>query len=300
MTIIKANLIMLLATLVWGSSYIFTKMGLGSLEEFNLIALRFLIAFVIASAIFYKRMININRKLIAYAFILGLSLFSMFAALTFGVKHTTASNAGFLISLTVIFVPILSSFILRKVPEKKVCFAAVVALIGIGLLTLNSELRLNLGDFLCILAALLYAIHMIITGTLTKEVDSLALGIWQLGFTGALGLLFSIILETPQIPQTLSSWGAVLALSILCSAFGFVAQTVSQKYITPTNTGLIFSLEPVFAAIFAFMFFNEVLTSKGYVGAALVLLGVLSAEIDLKGYLSKEWGQSRLSKAHNY
>ncbi len=116
----------------------------------------------------------------------------------------------------------------------------------------------------------------------TKNVDAITLGVLQLGFTGAWGLLFSLFFEKPQLPNTTESWGAILALSILCSAVGFIGQTAAQKHTTPTHTGLIFSLEPVFAAFFAFIFVDEVLPEKGYLGAILVLIGVLTAKIDFK------------------
>jgi len=101
------------------------------------------------------------------------------------------------------------------------------------------------------------------------------------------GLLFSIFLETPELPKTTETWAAVLGLGVLCSAIGFVVQTTAQKYTTPTHTSLLFSLEPVFAALFAFAFAGEILTPKGYVGAILVLSGVVAAELDFtkkRGY----------------
>jgi drug/metabolite transporter (DMT)-like permease len=141
---------------------------------------------------------------------------------------------------------------------------------------------MNVGDFLCILGAALYAAHIIVTGELTRNVDSITLGILQLGFAGVLGLLFSLSMEETALPSTTESWYSVLALSILCSAIGFVAQTVAQNHTNPTHTGLIFSLEPVFAAIFAFLFADEALSLRGYLGAAIILFSVLNAEVDLK------------------
>jgi drug/metabolite transporter (DMT)-like permease len=88
---------------------------------------------------------------------------------------------------------------------------------------------------------LFYAIHIIITGKLTKYVDSITLGVLQLGFTRAWGLLFSIFFETSQLPSTTETWVSVLGLGVLCSAIGFVVQTTAQKHTTPTHTGLLFS-----------------------------------------------------------
>lgn len=281
---VKADLAMLLVTLFWGSSYLFMQMGLTDLETFNLIGIRFGIAFIIAALFFHKRILRINRKTLLHSFILGAILFGVFATVTEGVKTTTASQAGFLVSLTVIFVPLLS-ILLKNKPETRVFFGAGLAVIGIGLLTLTDHFHISQGDALCIGTALFYATHIIVTGKLAPQSDAIQLGVYQLGFAALFGLLFSVFSEAPRLPHTPKAWLAVLVLSILCSAIGFVVQTVAQQHTTPTHTGLIFSLEPVFAAIFAFLLNGETLTVRGYIGAALVLLSVLIAEIDLRQWI---------------
>jgi drug/metabolite transporter (DMT)-like permease len=275
-----ANAMLLLVTIFWGFSYLFMKMGLHSIQEYNLIALRFGIAFFLAAALFPARLRKATTKTIRYAFVLGFILFLVFSCITFGIKYTSTSNAAFLVSLTVIFVPILTSLIIKKIPEIKVMIGVVFALLGVGLLTLNNQLFINFGDLLCVAGALLYATHIIVTEKLTKTVDSILLGVIQLGFAGALGFIFSLFLETPRFPMNVQEWVPVLVLSILCSAIGFIVQTVAQQYTTSTNTGLIFSLEPVFAAIFAFLFLGEVLSTQGWLGALLVLFGVIYSQVN--------------------
>ena len=292
-TQLKADFMMLIVTMFWGSSYLFMKMGLDSFQGFNLIALRFGIAFILAGAVFYKRLMHTDSKTIFYGFLLGSILFLIISVVTIGLKFTSISNAGFLFSLSVVFVPLLLAIFFRKKPEKKVVFGVGFSIAGIALLTLNNELKISSGDFLIILGALFYAIYIIVTDKLTKNVDSITLGVLQLGFTGAWGLLFSLFFEKPHLPNTTESWVSILALSILCSAFGFIGQTAAQKYTTPTHTSLIFSLEPVFAALFAFIFVGEVLPAKGYFGAILVLIGVLTAKIDIKKLmLRKEFSKT--------
>lgn len=281
-TQLKGDLMMVMVTMFWGASYLFMKMGLQSIQEYNLIALRFGFAFLVATLVFYRRFPKMDRKTILHGFLLGSLLFLSTSVVVIGLKTTSVSNAGFLFSLAVIFVPLLIALFSRKKPEKRLLISVCISMTGIGLLTLNETLSINTGDFLCILGALFYALHIIITGKVTQKADAISIGVLQLGFAGAWGLLFSSIFENPQLPNDTESWMAILALSILCSAVGFIGQTVAQKYTSPTRTGLIFSLEPVFAAFFAFIFIGEILTYKGYVGAVLVLLGVLAAEINVK------------------
>ncbi|GAB6989228.1 DMT family transporter [Paenibacillus pini] len=275
----KADLIILMITLFWGSSYLFMKMGLDSVEPFNLIALRFGIAFIISAIVFHKRLRTLDRQTVKHSALLGLFLFGVFASIMIGLKSTSTSNAGFLMSLTVIFVPVISAIFLKNKPDKRLVCGVVLALTGIGFLTLKSSSALHVGDLWCILAALLFAIHIIWTGRSTKVADSLNLGIIQLGFAGVFGLIFSIIFETPHLPVTLPGWTSVLVLSIVCSAIGFILQAIAQQYTTPTHTGLIFALEPVVAALIGIIYMHETLSLQGYIGAGLVLLGVTISEL---------------------
>ncbi len=276
---LKAELMLLVVTLFWGSSYIFMKMGLGTLGEFNLIALRFGLAFCLAAVLFHKRLRHVDARTLKYGALLGFLLLGVFTCITFGLKTTTTSNAGFLVALTVIFVPMIDVLVFKKRVAPPQVFGSILAIAGIGLLTLNATLSIQPGDFLCILAAVFYAVQILVTGKAVKTSDSLTIGILQLGFAGGFALVLSALFETPSLPSNLPSWIAILALGILCSACGFILQPVAQKYTSPTRTGLIFSLEPVFAALFGYWFAGEQLSIQGYTGAALVLLGIIASEL---------------------
>lgn len=277
----RADVQMLLATVIWGSSYLFMKSGLASMQELNLIALRFGIAFVAAGVLFHRRLRNVDRGTLVAGGVLGTALFAAFVFITYGVQRTTASQAGFLISLAVIFVPILTTVLHRGLPDKRLSVSIVVAVAGLGLLTLQHEMSLHLGDLLCILAALVYAVYIMIAGKYTPNHDPLTLGIVQLGVAALLGAVATFMFETPQLPDTPESWASILGLGVLCSGLGYILQTFAQRHASPTRTSLIFSLEPLFAAAFAFMFQGESLTLQGYCGAALMLAGVLITEIKL-------------------
>lgn len=279
MTQLRADVLLLLATGGWGASYLLMKMGLDAVGEFTLIALRFGIAFLIAAAFFSKRLRSTNLKTIKYALLLGFLLFLVFVTVTYALNTTTTTNAGFLVSLTVIFVPLLSIFIFKKKIELRLILSILVALTGIALLTIHSPFKIMAGDLLCIGTALFYALHITVAGIAAKEVDPLNVGILQLGFACLYGLIFAFIFETPTLPSTPKGWFAILTLAIVCSGFGFIIQIVAQKYTSPTRTGLIFSLEPVFAAIFGFLFAHEIISVNGYIGAFLVFLSVLISTV---------------------
>ncbi|WP_434751515.1 DMT family transporter [Paenibacillus amylolyticus] len=277
----RADVQMLLATVIWGSSYLFMKSGLASMQELNLIALRFGIAFVAAGLLFHRRLGSLDRGTLLAGGVLGTALFAAFVFITYGVQRTTASQAGFLISLAVIFVPILTTVLRRRLPDKRLSVSIVVAVAGLGLLTLQHEMSLHLGDLLCILAALVYAVYIMIAGKYTPNHDPLTLGTIQLGVAALWGIAATFLFETPQLPDTPESWASILGLGVLCSGLGYILQTLAQRHASPTRTSLIFSLEPLFAAAFAFIFQGESLTLQGYCGAALMLAGVLITEIKL-------------------
>jgi drug/metabolite transporter (DMT)-like permease len=279
---IRADLMLLVVTVFWGASYILTKLALEVLQPFNLTALRLIIAFILSAAVFYKRILKADIRTIKYSLVLAVILVCMFISMSFGLKYTTASNAGFLISLAVIIIPILSYMFLKQKIEKKVVIGVCIAPIGIALLTLNSQFSISGGDLLCILCALFSAIHVVCMGVFTQKVDSVVLGILQLGFAGIFCIVFSLFTETVRLPSTPVSWGATLALSILCTAVGYIVQATAQQYTSPTHTGLILSLEPVFSAILGFAFLSEVLSPRGYTGAVILMLSVLIAELNFK------------------
>lgn len=276
----KANSLMVIVTMFWGLSYTFMVLGLETLAVYNVVALRCLIAFFVAGLIFYKRMINVNIKTLKYAAIQGFLLFLLFVLSLFGLKTTSASNAGFILSLTVVFVPILSSFIDKKVPSRAVQLAILFTMIGISFLTVQGSFEFKQGDILMAFAAVGYSIYLVLNSTFTRSVESISYGIYQLGFAGLYAFILTILFETPTLPTTAISWIAILGLGLVCSAFCFIGQTVAQQYTSPTHTGLIFSLEPIFAALFAVMFLGEGITTKLLIGGSFILIGNFVAQVE--------------------
>ena len=273
----QADILIAIVAMTWGSSYLMMKIGLTGIPPFSIIALRFCIAFLVVALIFLPKMKLMNLRTLGYGSILGLFLFGVFAFLVPGMKFTTASNAGFLIGIVSVFVPVVHSLLKRKLPSKRTSLGVFLALLGICLLTFFSTLTINLGDVLCILGAFCYTIQIILMDYFTQKVDSFLLGIWQLGFTGLYGVIFTFLFETPALPGSSAQWGAILGLAIVCSAFGFIIQPVAQRYTSPEHTSMLFALEPVFSMIFAYIFLHEKLSLHGTIGAALIMIGVLTA-----------------------
>jgi drug/metabolite transporter (DMT)-like permease len=157
----------------------------------------------------------------------------------------------------------------------------LLAVIGLYLLTVKDTFALDRGSVYCLLAALFYAVYIIVLDRIAKNEDTLLISIIQLGVTSLLGALFMLCVETPSLPETPMQWGAIICLGLICSAYGFVVQPIVQRYTSPEKIGLIFSLEPVFSAILSYIFLHEVLNVKGYIGAALIFSGIVLSKIPI-------------------
>lgn len=281
----KADLMLLLITLFWGTSYTFTKIAMESLGAFNVIALRFLIGFFFAAIVYYQKIMNADKQVIKYSLILATILFIVFAGMNIGLQYTTASNAGFLIALSVIFIPMIDYLFFKVSFSPRIKLSIILATIGIALLTLNTQLRMNFGDFLLLMSAIIFSIHVVMTDKFSKSVDAISLGVIQLGIVAVYSSIFSFFIDGLKLPSSNEAWIAILVLSILCTAVGYIVQTWAQRYTTSTHTGLIFSLEPIFSVITAYFLIGEILSLRGYIGAFILILGVVNAEIDYKKIL---------------
>lgn len=276
---LQANFLIVLVALFWGSTYFLTKMAVAELEPFNLTALRFGTAFIITALFFFKRIRNADRTVIKYSIILGVLAVIAVLSMTFGVQYTTASNAGFLISLSVVMIPLISVVVLKKRIKAKLLLSVILATIGIVCLTLNEQLTINKGDILCILCATSFAVQVLIMERIPKSADSVAIGALQLGITAVVNFILSFFLENFTVPRDFKVWGVIVILGVFCTAFCYIIQIYALKNTSAIQAGIILSLEPVFSAIFAYIFLGELLSKQGYIGAILLFISVILAGI---------------------
>ena len=276
---LQANFLIVLVALFWGSTYFLTKMAVEELEPFNLTALRFGTAFIITALFFFKRIRKADRTVIKYSIILGVLAVIAVLSMTFGVQYTTASNAGFLISLSVVMIPLISVVVLKKRIKAKLLLSVILATIGIVCLTLNEQLTINKGDILCILCATSFAVQVLIMERIPKSADSVAIGALQLGITAVVNFILSFFLENFTVPRDFKVWGVIVILGVFCTAFCYIIQIYALKNTSAIQAGIILSLEPVFSAIFAYIFLGELLSKQGYIGAILLFISVILAGI---------------------
>lgn len=253
MTRRSANLLLMLATMFWGMSYVLIKIAGAGMPPMEVMALRFSLAGLICVIVFRHRLHSVSRRTLCYGIILGVTAFVSSTAIIYGTQVTEASTAAFLTSTAIVIVPVAQAVRKRRLPEPVIIGYTVLATIGIALLSLKDGFSLSAGALLCILGAALYAAFIICTDAYAHQEDGILLGVIQLAVMGVLGWVGTLLFAQPTLPGTPSEWAAVLCLALICSAFAFVAQPYAQGFTTPENTALIFSMEPVWGAFYADM-----------------------------------------------
>lgn len=288
----QADLMLIIVTMCWGVSYMLMDVCLADLTPFTLNAWRFIVGGLVIFICAPKRVVKfMNKKTIKYAIACGLSLFATYCCATIGVQYTTISNSGFLCAMNVVFTPIISVIIFRQKQDFKTVGSAMLSFIGIALLTLNDDFSVNLanlkGDLLCLACGFIYAINLLLVekAVANKDVEAYTFGCAQLFVVGICNVILAPILLQPGkffVPQSPKVFIAMMFLAIFCSGVAYVLQPIAQQYTTAARVGVIFTLEPVFNAIVAFLVLREVLSIKSYIGGFIMVLAIVFMEIDFR------------------
>ncbi len=281
-----AELLLALATAFWSISYYFTRVCLAELDVLTLNAFRFLSAFAILGAVYRRRLRAMTRETLRWGAAVGAVLVLVYIGATYGVKYTSLSNAGFISCLAVIITPLIEWLVYRKKPEPRMTAALLLCTLGLALLTLGDDgLHFAVGDALCLLCSVSYAVDIVVTdrAVAKPEVDPVGMSVAEIGVTGALFLLLACLFERPCLPRSPEVWGAALFLGLFCSGLAFVIQTTQQKFTSPARVALIFTLEPVFSAAVAYFLAGERLRARSYFGALLMLASLVLPQLDFGG-----------------
>jgi drug/metabolite transporter (DMT)-like permease len=278
----KGELLLLITAFMWGSGFVGMAMGLEHFTVFQLMAGRFTLATLLLSIIFYKKLRLINWQILWQGALLGAILFGAFVLQTYGLSYTTPSKNAFLTSINVLIVPIIAFVIYKRGFDRYEVIAAIIAVIGIGFLSLTDSFTIHIGDMLSILCAVAFAFDIFYTNVFVKKNDALALTIVQ--FMAA--SLFSIIgvLVLGEIPTTVTAegFGIILYLAVFCTLVAYVCQNIGMQFANPTKSAIILSMEALFGTLFSVFVLSELLTGRMLIGCILILLAVLLAEVKPK------------------
>lgn len=270
-------------TIIWGSGFVGTKLSLdGGLTPLQLITIRFFIATILINTIFYKKIkSNINKDAIKCGAIMGLFLFIAFVVQTIGLLYTTPSKNAFLTAVNVVIVPFIGFFIYRQKLDKIGVISSLITLVGIGVLSLEDDLSINIGDFLTIICAFGYALHIFFTSEFTKKHNPIVLTSVQFSVTFVLSLIVQILLGEGSLNTNLTGYIGALYLGIFSTTIAFLLQTICQKRVNETKTAIILSTEAVFGALFSIILLNEVVTPRMIMGSIIIFISIIMAETKL-------------------
>lgn len=273
---IVADFALLLLTAIWGTSFPLVKTALQECGVFTFVAMRFILG--TAALFIFARKVDKSslRSALAPGLLLGFIVFIGFAAQTWGLVFTTASRSGFITGTLVVMVPFLAVLILRSPLKFRHLLAALLALAGIFLLTRPDITDLNPGDLLTLFCALSFAIHVVVLQRVSRKGFSLPLAFYQVALVAAVSVPFAGALEGFYGALSLKVWGLAALVAATSTAFAFWLQAHFQPLTRPQSAAVIYTMEPVFAALFAYLFIGESLPNPA--GAALILAGMVVAE----------------------
>ena len=277
-----ADLSLIIVSLIWGSSFIIIKDSLTYINEYFLLVIRFgTAAIILGLYLLFKKINPFKSNVLKEGAILGLILFIALGTQTVGLKYTSATNSAFIHSLYVVLTPIFAALLFKKFPKTWCIFAVILATLGLFLLTFNSTLGFyfNFGDLITLVTAVALAFQILYTDKYVKKSDPFSLGFIEFGvmtlFSGIFTILFGSIPTNFDSHITFS----LIYLGVVVTFIAYFTQIIAQKFTHPLKVVVIFSLEPVFAGIVSFIFASEILSLINLLGAGLIFLGMVIAEI---------------------
>lgn len=285
MSSLQGRLLLVLTALIWGLAFVAQSVSMDYIGPWTFTCLRSFIAGV--ALIFVIPLLKKSNSLTLETFkdktlLLGglfcgffLASASMFQQI--GIIYTTVGKAGFITALYVVFVPVFSIFLKKRIPIHQ-WIAVVIALIGLYFLSIHEGFTISKGDGLILICAILFAFHILVIDHYGKLVDGLKMSCIQFFVVGFICLLPMLLVEKPTLNQIIQASLPILYAGFLSSAVGYTLQIIGQKYTEPTIATLLLSLEAVFAAIAGYFILHQVLSFRELLGCALVFIAILLAQ----------------------
>jgi len=270
------------------------KSALAFISPMMFVSIRFFVASVLLLPFVYPLFKSISKKQLSEGFILGIFLYIGFAVQTIGLQYTTATKSAFITGTFVLFTPILQTIIEKRIPTLGNILGVLLVTVGIiflsskenSLFSIFSELSegFNYGDFLTLICAIFYAVYIVYLDKISANHNHRFLTFAQISVTGLLSILSVIVFSLFQIePIKIKTNNEVVIAILYTTLFATILttsmQTKFQQAVTPTRASIIFSMEPIFAALTAYFFINEKLSNFGIAGAAFIFIGILTSEL---------------------
>ena len=285
------QLLLLGATIAWGSSFVVLKQTIETVPGFFVIGIRFIMAGMLVGLVFIKKIVRIDKRTLLNGVILGVTVALAYFTQTWGLKYTTPSRNAFLTALYCIMCPFILWIFLKRPPKIYNVISAIMCIVGIGLISFSGQQaqgqNLLLGDGLTLICAVFYSLQIIFIDKFQGDGnDPVLLMIIQFLVVGVILLLASACLELPvqgakAYIMNLEQWLKVGYLTLVCTLFAQAAQIFGQRFTSANQTAIILSLEAVFGMVFSLIFKYEKLTVLLVVGFAVIFVAMMISELKL-------------------
>ena len=271
----KVVMWLVITTFLWGGSFVFNKIGFREIPPVTFLFLRFSLATLIMGGVCLRRLRGLNREIFRKGLVIGLALGATNLSFVLGLSGTTVSRAGFLNNLFVLLIPLLCFVFWRERVDRWSLAGIFIAVTGLWQLARGGVEGFNRGDLLSTVCALFIALHIIVVAKILRDEDVYLVSLVQFATVAAIGGLLFVFL--PSRPFTIGpvSAGALLYCAVFPTVICFTLQNIYQRYTTPTQAGLIYTLDPVWSMLGGVVLLGERLAGREWLGCGLIFAAVV-------------------------
>ncbi len=281
-TRLKADILLLITAIVWGSAFSAQRVAAENIGPFLFNGSRFLLGGLILLPFALKRRKKIGSAGLIWVIPAGILIYIAGFFQQAGLEYTTAGNAGFITSLYVIFVPIILLIVFKQRQGPLTWTGALVAVTGLFLLSIGDNFTLQKGDVLEFIGSFFWAMQVVLVSKSIKQIDIFQFATGQAIIAGSLNLITGLIFETNSMAGFSIAWWTVVYTGVFSVSLAYTLQVAGQRHAPPTDSAIILSLEAFFAAFFGYILLNEGFSERQLLGCLLMIIGILIVQIKRK------------------
>lgn len=293
----KSSIMLFFTSIIWGLAFVAQTQGMEFIGPFTFTAVRSFVAiiFLYLTYLFFNKTSKSYReqkfdmkKTIRGGILCGLVFTFGINFQQFGLVYTTAGKASFLTALYIVFIPIIGLFFGKRI-NRKLLLCIVLAMLGTYLMSVKGSLSMNRGDFITIMGAIVFSIHILMLAEFSVDTNAVLVSLFQFAICGIISFLVALIFEEINISAILKSYIAILYVGVLSSGVGFTIQLMALKELDPLIASMISSLESVFGAIFGWLILSQSMSKREIIGAVIIFIATLIAQLPIESYLKKKF-----------